>query len=124
MKRLRRAVAMVVVAGLAVSGPLQPLAEAEQAPAPESRRGPDAYDVAAGAMTVIGAPLKAVVCGLGGVVGLTLFVLTFGSADRAAAAVVREGCEQRWVVRGEDIRPEPPASSIVESDRQAWSGGR
>jgi hypothetical protein len=123
MKRLRRAMGVVVVVGLAVSGPLRPLAAAEQTAA-ETRRGPDAYDVAAGAMTVIGAPLKAAVCGLGGAVGLALFVLTFGSADRAAAAVVREGCEQRWVVRGEDIRPEPPASSIVESDRQAWSGGR
>ena len=69
-------------------------------------------------MTVIGIPLKAVVCGLGGVAGFTLFVVTFGSADWASAAVVREGCDQRWIVRGDDIRPDPPASRVVEWDRQ------
>jgi hypothetical protein len=58
-------------------------------------------------MTVAGAPLKGVVCVVGGAVGVTLFLVTFGSADRASAAVVREGCAQRWIVRGSDIRPEP-----------------
>ena len=82
-------------------------------PAPEERearrahrRGLDVYDVGAVVMTVAGAPLKGVVCAVGGVLGAALFVATLGSADRASAAVVRESCAQRWIVRGDDIRPD------------------
>jgi hypothetical protein len=125
-----RVLAVCVVAALALAGPFQPVALAQQqsqtdpfkepvAPAkPPGPRGPDAYDVGAGFMTVIGIPLKGIVCGLGGIAGFTLFVATFGSADHASAAIVAEGCDQRWIVRGDDIRPDPPASRVVEWDRQ------
>src|SRR5512145_1475539 len=124
----RRVMAACVVVALALTGLFQPLALAQTqtdpfketvAPArPPGPRGPDAYDVGAGVFTVVGMPLKGVVCFAGGVAGLTLFVLTFGSADRASAAIIREGCDQRWIVRGDDIRPDPPASRVVEWDRQ------
>jgi hypothetical protein len=71
---------------------------------------------------VVGAPLKGAVCLIGGVAGGTLFLATFGYADRQAAAVVREGCDQRWVVRGDDIRPDPEYSSralLLDPDPQA-----
>lgn len=123
-----RVMAACMVVALALIGSFQPLALAQTQtdpfketvpPArPPGPRGADAYDVGAGFMTVIGMPLKGIVCGLGGVAGFTLFVATFGSADRASAAIVREGCDQRWIVRGDDIRPDPPASRVVEWDRQ------
>ena len=130
-----RLIAVGVVAALALTGLFQPLALAQQqsqsdpfrqsvTPArPPGPRGPDAYDVGAGVMTVIGMPLKGIVCFLGGVTGLTLYIATFGSADRASAAIVREGCVQRWIVRGDDIRPDPPASRVVEWDRQDMGVG-
>lgn len=131
MRTMRlRVMAACVVAALALAGPFQSLALAQQqsqtdpfkeqvTPAkPPGPRGADAYDVAAGFMTVIGMPLKGIVCGIGGLAGLTLYVATFGSADYASAAIIKEGCDQRWIVRGNDIRPDPPASRIVEWDRQ------
>jgi hypothetical protein len=78
----------------------------EREPRGKHRRGLDLYDVGAAVMTVAGAPLKGVVCVVGGVLGAALFVATLGTADRAAAAVVRESCAHRWIVRGADIRPE------------------
>jgi hypothetical protein len=130
----RRLIAVGVVA-LALTGLFQPLALAQQqsqsdpfrepvTPArPPRPRGTDAYDVGAGVMTVIGMPLKGIVCFLGGATGLTLYIFTFGSADRASAAIVREGCNQRWIVRGDDIRPDPPSSRVVEWDKQDMGVG-
>lgn len=115
-----RLVAVVVVA-VALVGPFQSLALAQQPSQPQPQPsqmqqpspprkapsgGSDAYDVGAGAMTVVGMPLKAGVCVVGGVFATALFIATLGSADYATAAVVREGCDQRWIVRGDDIRPE------------------
>jgi hypothetical protein len=120
-----RLIAVGVLAALALAGPFQSVALAQQqTPAkPPGPRGADAYDVGAGVMTAIGMPLKGLVCFIGGVAGLTLYIATFGSADRASAAVVREGCDQRWIVRGDDIRPDPPPSRVVEWDRQDMGVG-
>ena len=113
-----RLVAVVMVVALVAGGPLAQLAAAQQPAQTDEppaaavsegrivRRGADAYDVGAVAMTLAGAPLKLVVCALSGVLGVTLFFITFGTADRATAAVVREGCGQKWIVRGDDIRPD------------------
>lgn len=140
-----RLIAAAVVAALVLAGPLQPLAAAQESGPPlnvparsEVSASPaddewedvdveepfDAYDVGAAVMTVVGLPLKAVVCGIGGVVGATLFLITFGSADRASAAVVREGCGQNWIVTGRDIRPEQPPSREIEWDMQESDGSR
>jgi hypothetical protein len=127
-----RLVAMVIVVALTAGGPLAPLAAAQQPAQPEQpsaqvapplappvsaaaeeralrrafRRAPDFYDLGALAMTVVGAPLKLVVCAGGVVVGAVLFVATFGSGDKVSAAVVREGCTPNWIVTGKDIRPD------------------
>jgi len=68
-------------------------------------QGTDVYDVGAVAINVIALPLKATTCVVGGAVGLVLLAMTFGSAHKATAGVVREGCGQKWIVRGDDIRP-------------------
>ena len=102
-----RLVAACVAIAMLVAVPLQPMtAEAK----------PDGYDVGAAIMTVAGAPLKGLVCGIGAVVGATLFLATFGSADRASAAVVKEGCDQRWLVRGEHLRPDLSPARVLELD--------
>jgi hypothetical protein len=134
--------AAAVLAALVLAGPLQPLAAAQRssppsAPArPELAAAPDEefeedieppvdfYDLGAVFMTIVGFPLKAVVCGVGGVVGATLFLITFGSAERASAAVVREGCAQNWIVSGRDLRPLDPPSRAIEWDMQEADGGK
>jgi hypothetical protein len=112
-----RLIAVVVVAALVAGGPLAPLAAAEQRPRMSEddervvkrafRLGPDMYDLLGVLMTIGGAPPKAAVCVLGVFLGTTLFFVTLGSADRASAAVMREGCAQNWLVSGKDIRPDP-----------------
>lgn len=135
-----RLIAAAVMMALALAGPLQPLAAAQQSgppsvPArPEVSAAPDDefeedvepsldfYSLGAVVMTVVGLPFKAAVCGLGGVLGATLFVVTFGSAARASAAVVREGCAQNWIVTGRDLRPEEPPSGAVDWEMQEAAG--
>jgi hypothetical protein len=103
-----RLIAGCVMVTMILAGPLQPLALAQEA------GKSDAYDAGAVAITAIGMPLKAITCGLGAVVGFTLLVVTFGSAHRATANVVAEGCAQKWIVTGDDIRPDPPTTRAFE----------
>jgi hypothetical protein len=127
-----RLIAGCVAMALCMAGPLQPmLSEAQQTQAPNDGRraprpnsGPDAYDVGAAIMTVAGAPLKGIVCGLGALTGAALFIVTFGSADRISANVVREGCDQRWLVLGEHIRPDPGPERMLYLDPDPQSGVR
>jgi hypothetical protein len=70
------------------------------------RTGTDAYDVGAGVLTVLKAPFNVLTCGLGGAVGAALFVATLGSAYKATARVVEEGCGGPWLIRGDDLRPD------------------
>ena len=119
-----------LLVALVLAGPLQPLVLAQQAEQPAdtgqdparaeqtSVRRSDAYDVGAGAITAIGMPLKGAVCALSGVVGFALLLVTLGSAHRATAAVVEEGCGQKWIVRGDDIRPDQYSSRAYEWESQ------
>ncbi len=89
-----RLVAVAVALALVVAGPLQPA------------MAQDAYDVGAAVVTVLKAPFNVALCGLGGAVALGVFVVTFGSAYRASARVIEEGCRGPWLVTGNDLRPE------------------
>jgi hypothetical protein len=82
------------------------VAPPEMAP-PERQpaRGVDAYDVGATVVTVAKAPFNVALCALGTAVGTALFAMTLGSAYRASTRVFEEGCAQKWIVRGDDIRP-------------------
>jgi hypothetical protein len=127
-----RLIAACMVVALCVAGPLEPsLAEAQQTQAPTDgqsptrlKSGPDAYDVGAAIMTVVGAPLKGIVCGIGAITGTAMFIATFGSADQVSANIVREGCDQRWLVLGEHIRPDPGPERMLELDPDPQAGLR
>ncbi len=73
--------------------------------------GVDGYDVGAGVLTVLRLPFNVALCAVGGAVGTALFVLTLGSAYKATTRVVEEGCAQKWLVRGHDLRPSPVGNS-------------
>jgi hypothetical protein len=113
-----RSIALLLMLALVV-GPLQPLAEAQQ-PAPatmpaaaETDRGPDMYDVAAPVVTVLKAPFNVALCTIGTGLAAVVFVLTVGSGYKASAWTVKEGCQGPWLIRGEDLRPEPERADAV-----------
>jgi hypothetical protein len=70
-----------------------------------------AYDVGAGITNVFLVPGRAITCVLGTAVGVAVLALTLGSGYKAAAAVGEEGCGGKWIVTGEDLWPDPRATS-------------
>ena len=131
-----RGVAAWVLVTMMLLGPVQPWALAQQ-PAPPSQpapvqdvlkeggstpRGIDAYDVGAGVVTVLRVPLNIATCAVGSAVGTVLFALTLGSAYKASTRVLEEGCAQKWVVRGDDLRP-PRGSAGAFTPRTEPYGG-
>ena len=120
-----RGVAAWVLVAVMLLGPIQPGAWAQQPAQPSqpdptqdvakedgpTSRGIDGYDVGAGVLTVLRLPFNVALCAVGSVVGTALFVMTLGSAYKASTRVVEEGCVQKWVVRGHDLRPLPHRDS-------------
>ena len=132
MKTGIRILAVMVAFAVLTTGPLAPLAAAQQ-PAPQSpppatpmQQAPQpmaqppqdipepeshlaesaAYNVGAGIANVFYIPGKGLLCGLGGAVGIFILVVTLGSAPRPAAYFAREGCGGKWILTGDDLRPD------------------
>jgi hypothetical protein len=109
-----------MLAALLLAGPLAPIAGAQQPTQPaapdffqetlkaeqESERARGVYEAGAVAVNVFLVPGRAITCMLGGVVGLVALTATFGTGYRAASEAVHEGCGGKWVVTGDDLRPE------------------
>lgn len=131
-----RFLAVVVVASFALAGPLAPLAHAQQPaqPAPAQPAQPDLfqetlkaqrasdqsqgyYDAGAVAANVFRVPGKAALCVLGGGLSLLLMLATFGTGYKGASYLMQEGCGGKWVLKGDDLRPDRPASAIPEEQR-------
>jgi hypothetical protein len=117
-----RVVAAAVALCVALSGSLAPHAAGQQpsqpaAPTqpelfreqlkvqPEGEENAGAYAAGAVAVNIFLVPGRAITCGLGGLAAGGLLLLTFGTAYRAASAVVHEGCGGKWIVTGDDLRP-------------------
>jgi hypothetical protein len=113
-------VVSAVLAALLLAGPLAPIAGAQQPaqpPAPDlfqetlkaqrdDERSKGAYDAGAVAVNILLAPGRAITCVIGGALGIALLGATLGTGYRAASAAMHEGCGGRWVVTGEDLRPD------------------
>ena len=84
----------------------------------------DIYDVGAGVVTAAHMPFNVALCGLGAVTGSILFVLTLGTAYRATTRVFEEGCAQRWIVRGDDLRPRGAPGILPDHSSDMYSGRR
>ena len=116
----RTRVVSALLAALLLAGPLAPLAGAQQPaqpPAPDlfqetlksqrdDERSKGNYDAGAVAVNVFLVPGRAITCVLGGAAGLVALVATLGTASRAASAAGHEGCGGRWMVTGDDLRPD------------------
>ena len=84
----------------------------------------DIYEVGAGVVTAARMPFNVALCGLGLVTGTALFVLTLGTAYRATTRVFEEGCAQRWIVRGDDLRPRGAPGVFPDRSSDVYSGRR
>jgi hypothetical protein len=128
----RTRVVSALLGALLLAGPLAPIAGAQQpAPAPpppapdlfqeqlkaqqEAERSRGAYDAGAVAVNVFLVPGRAITCVLGGAVGVVALAATFGTGYRFASAAVHEGCGGKWLVTGDDLRPDPHGASRMES---------
>jgi hypothetical protein len=127
--KTRRTIVWALVA-VALLGPASPWAIAQQPPPASNEvtvtevvplypppRRTDVYDMGAAAMTAVRIPGNIITCGVGAVAGTILLLVTFGSAHKETARVFEEGCGQRWIVRGEDIRPHGPLGFFDRSER-------
>jgi hypothetical protein len=125
----RTRVVSALLAALFLAGPLAPMAGAQQPtppPAPdlfqeqlraeqEAERSQGAYDAGAVAVNVFLVPGRAITCVLGGAVGVVALLTTFGTGYRFASAAVHEGCGGKWLVTGDDLRPETRTGVGMES---------
>ena len=85
--------------------PTQPVMQ--EVPEPESRVAESAaYNVGAGIANVFYIPGKGILCGVGGAVGIFILFISLGSAPKPAAYFAREGCGGKWVLTGDDLRPD------------------
>ena len=65
-----------------------------------------AYNVGAGIANVFYVPGKGILCFLGITAGVFVMIVSVGSAPKTAAFHAREGCGGKWVLTGDDLRPE------------------
>jgi len=117
-----RAVALLVACSTLLVGPLAGLVSAQPPsqpakpelmpetlkPSDQAARKVDAYDVGAAVANVVAIPGKAVLCGVGSLFAFGVLLITFGSGYKASAKIVTEGCGGKWILTGEDLRPDEP----------------
>lgn len=126
----RTRVVSALLGALLLAGPLAPIAGAQQPtptqPAPdlfqesikaqeEAERSRGAYNAGAVAVNVFLVPGRAITCVLGGAVGVVALAATFGTGYRFASAAVHEGCGGKWLVTGDDLRPDIRDGGVMES---------
>jgi hypothetical protein len=124
----RTRVVSALLGALLLAGPLAPVAGAQQPtqPAPdlfqesfkaqqEAERSRGAYNAGAVAVNVFLVPGRAITCVVGGAVGLAALLATFGTGYRFASEAVHEGCGGKWMVTGDDLRPDSQDRDWMES---------
>jgi hypothetical protein len=78
-----------------------------------SDRSQALYNMEAVVVSVFLFPGRVITCAAGTVVGLTLLTVSLGSGYRAATGIFHEGCGGKWIVTGDDLRPDTPPSLVV-----------
>lgn len=134
-----RSLTVVLIASLLAAGPLTPAAWAQQPTAPppvepvqpaqpdlfqetlkaqrSSERNELVYDAGAVVVNTFLVPGRAVTCIVGGAISIALLAATLGSAYKAAAGMMNEGCGGKWMVTGDDLRPDPPGTRPFDWER-------
>jgi hypothetical protein len=127
----RTRVVSTLLVALLLGGPLASLAGAQQPVPPTTPSAPDLFQetlkadygtprasglYTAGAVVtnIFLVPGRAITCALGGLIGVGVLGLTLGTGYRPASAVVHEGCGGKWVVTGDDLRPESASGRPID----------
>jgi hypothetical protein len=71
------------------------------------------YNTEAIFVSIFMVPGRAITCAAGTVVGVGLLGISLGSGYRAATNIFHEGCGGKWIVTGDDLRPDTPSSVVV-----------
>jgi hypothetical protein len=64
------------------------------------------YEAGAVVTNVFLVPGRAITCALGSTLGILVLAATFGTGYKTAAGAFEEGCGGKWIVTGDDLRPE------------------
>jgi hypothetical protein len=64
------------------------------------------YEAGAVVTNVFLIPGRAITCALGAGLGVAVLALTFGTGYKTAAGAFDEGCGGKWVVTGDDLKPD------------------
>jgi hypothetical protein len=88
--------------------PMQPELFQEQLKAQQRAEGRKRVLYGAGAVltNIFLIPGRAITCTLGAGLGVAVLGVTLGTGYKAAAAAFDEGCGGKWIVSGDDLRPE------------------
>src|SRR5215813_5030709 len=78
-----------------------------------SDRSQAAYNVQAAVVNVFYVPGKAITCAAGGALGIIILAVSFGTGYRNASFFFEEGCGGKWVVKGDDLRPDTPPTLVT-----------
>ena len=82
-----------------------------------AERGQSVYDAGAVVVNTFLVPGRTITCVLGGAVGIVVLAMTFGSGYKAAADAAHEGCGGKWIVTGDDLRPDQPSNRPFDWER-------
>ena len=78
-----------------------------------SDRSQALYNLEAVVVSVFLFPGRIVTCAAGTVIGVGLLTVSLGTGYRAATGIFHEGCGGKWIVTGDDLRPDTPPSLVV-----------
>jgi len=78
-----------------------------------SDRSQGVYNAEAVLVNVFLVPGRAITCAAGAIVGVTILAVSLGSGYRPATSIIHEGCGGKWIVKGDDLRPDTPPAMIV-----------
>ena len=78
-----------------------------------SDRSQGFYNAEAVVVNLFLVPGRVITCAAGGIVGVTILAVSFGTGYRPASYMFHEGCGGKWIVKGDDLRPEIPSTSYA-----------
>jgi hypothetical protein len=78
-----------------------------------SDRSQALYNLEAVVVSVFLFPGRIVTCAAGTLIGVGLLTVSLGTGYRAATGIFHEGCGGKWIVTGDDLRPDTAGSLVV-----------
>ena len=118
-------VSAVLMVALALSGPLAPVAWAQEQQktegqmAPAMEKGDAAWEVGAAVATAVNIPGRAILCGAAGVTGFALLLVSFGSGYRWAGRAWGE-CRGPWIITAADLKGETTEQQAFWSEQEGY----